>query len=109
VWNIARNSGAKLLFYANIETLTVIKEIQTKHPIACEFEEFNDWDDFLILAREFNKDDSLIIVLSRKDKPSFHQNMSKIPSYLNKNFMNTSYILIFPMQTGVSDTTEIDL
>ncbi|MDP2175438.1 MAG: cation:proton antiporter [Bacteroidota bacterium] len=108
VWNIARNSGAKLLFYANTETLSVIKEIQTKHPIDCVFEVFNDWDDFLILAREFNKDDNLIIVLSRKDKPSYHQNMSKIPSYLNKYFMNTSYILIFPMQAGVSDSTEID-
>lgn len=109
VWNIARNSGAKLVFYASQETLKLIQEIQSKHPIECEFQDFNDWDDFLILARNFHQDDNLIIVLSRKDKPSFHNNMTKIPSYLNKYFKDTSYILIYPMQVGVADTSQIDL
>ncbi len=109
VWNIARNSGAKLVFYATKETLKFIQEIQSKHPIECEFEDFSDWDDFLILARNFHQDDNLIIVLSRKDKPSYHNNMTKIPSYLNKYFKDTSYILIYPMQAGVTDTSQIDL
>jgi Kef-type K+ transport system membrane component KefB/nucleotide-binding universal stress UspA family protein len=109
VWNIARNSGAKLVFYATNESLKLIQEIQSKHPIECGFEDFNDWDDFLILARNFHQDDNLIIVLSRKDKPSFHNNMTKIPSYLNKYFKDTSYILIYPMQAGVTDTSQIDL
>jgi len=109
VWNIARNSGAKLLFYASEETLKLIKEIQTNHPIECEFEEFNDWNDLLILARNFHKDDNLIIVLSRKDKQSYHNKMNKIPSYLNKYFKDTSYILIYPIQAGVTDTSRIDL
>ncbi|MGV8815546.1 MAG: cation:proton antiporter [Gelidibacter sp.] len=108
VWNIARNSGAKLVFYATEESLSFIKEIQSKHPIDCEFEVFNDWDDFLILSRNFHQDDNLIIILSRKDKPSFHHNMTKIPSYLNNYFKATSYILIYPMQSGVSDTSQID-
>ena len=109
VWNIARNSGAKLLFYATKETLKFIQDVQLKHPIECEFEDFNDWDDFLILARNFQKDDNLIIVLSRKDKLSYHSNMTKIPLYLNKYFKNTSYILIYPMQAGVIDSSKIDL
>lgn len=108
VWNIARNSGAKLLFYANNDTLKFIQEVQSKHPIECAFEEFSDWDDFLILARGFQKDDNLIIVLSRKDKPSYHSNMTKIPSYLNKYFKDTSYILIYPMQSGVTNNSQID-
>lgn len=109
VWNIARNSGAKLLFYATNETLKLIKEVQSKHPIECQFEDFHDWEDFLILARDFVQDDNLIIVLSRKDKPSYHPKMAKIPSYLNKYFKETSYILIYPMQAGVTDSTLIDL
>lgn len=109
VWNMARNSGAKLQFYANQETLKLIREIQAKNPIECDFEEFNDWDDFLILARDFRQDDNLIIVLSRKDKLSYHSNMTKIPIYLNKYFKGTSYILIYPMQAGVTDNSQIDL
>ena len=109
VWNIARNSGAKLVFYATKETLKFIQEVQSKHPIECQFEDFSDWDDFLILARNFHKDDNLIIVLSRKDKVSFQNSMTKIPSYLNKYFKDTSYILIYPIQAGVTDTSQIDL
>lgn len=109
IWNIARNSGAKLLFYANNETLKLIQEIQSKHPIESEFEGFDDWNDFLILARNFHKDDNLIIVLSRKDRPSYHSSMSRIPSYLNNYFKETSYILIYPMQAGVAETSQIDL
>lgn len=109
IWNIARNSGAKLVFYGTKETLKFIQEIQSKHPIECEFQDFKEWDDFLILARNFQKDDNLIIILSRKDKPSFQNNMIKIPFYLNKYFKETSYILIYPMQSGVIDSSQIDL
>lgn len=109
VWNIARNSGAKLLFYANMDTLKFIKEIQSKHPIECTFEELSDWDDLLVLAKQFHQDDNLIIVLSRKDKPSYNRNMSKIPSYLNTYFKDTSYILIYPMQGEATYSSQIDL
>lgn len=109
VWNIARNSGAKLVFYANPESLKFIKEIQSKHPIECEFKEFSEWDDFLILSRDFQPNDNLIIILSRKNKPSYTGNMANIPSYLNKYFKETSYILIYPMQEGVTDSSKIDL
>ncbi|HOU27430.1 MAG TPA: cation:proton antiporter, partial [Paludibacteraceae bacterium] len=34
-WNIARNSGAKIVFYSSIDTQKVIREIQSKHPIEC--------------------------------------------------------------------------
>lgn len=109
VWNIAKNSGAKLLFYATKETLKIIQEIQSNHPIGCEFEEFSDWDDFLIFSRNVQQNDNLVIVLSRKDKLSYLNNMTKIPSYLNKYFKDTSYILIYPVQTGIADTSQVDL
>jgi Kef-type K+ transport system membrane component KefB/nucleotide-binding universal stress UspA family protein len=109
VWNIARNSGAKLIFYASAETLELIADVQSKHPIDCKLEVFSDWNDFLILAREFQKDDNLIIILSRKDKTSYQSNMARIPSYLNKYFLQTSYILIYPIQSGVSDASQMDL
>lgn len=109
IWNIGRNTGAMLVFYASSATLDYIKEIQMTHPIECEFKEFSDWKDFLILARDIRKNDNLIITLSRKDKPSYHSNMSEIPTYLNKYFQTISFILIYPMQMGVTDTSSIDL
>jgi hypothetical protein len=108
-WNIARNSGAKLIFYTNPDTQKVIKAIQAKHPIECSFKEFQDWDDFLILSRDIQADDNLIVVLSRKDKPSYNSAMPRIPAHLNKYFEDYSYILIYPMQVGVAETSMMDI
>ena len=70
IWNIARNTGAKLVFYSSVQTIEYIREVNTKHPVQCEFIEFNDWDDFLIVSRDLRSDDNLILVLSRKDRLS---------------------------------------
>jgi Kef-type K+ transport system membrane component KefB/nucleotide-binding universal stress UspA family protein len=108
VWNIARNTGARLVFYSSKHTLGYIKDINKNHPIECEFTEFDDWDDFLIISRDIKSNDNLILVLSRKDRPSYHTNMVKIPNYLNKYFQSTNFILIYPMQTGVSDNSNVN-
>jgi Kef-type K+ transport system membrane component KefB len=109
VWNISKNTGSKMVFYANETTISVIKEIQSNHPIEAEFRMFDDWNDFLIISRDIKKDDNIFIVLSRVHKPSFHENMRNIPSYLNKYFQTNSFILVYPMQIGVVDNETIDL
>ena len=103
VWNIARNTGAKLVFYSSEQTLHYIKDVNKKHPVECEFNVFDDWDDFLILSRDVKPDDNLVLILSRRERPSYHNNMTKIPIYLNKYFQETNFILIYPIQAGVSD------
>ena len=109
VWNIARNSSAKLIFFATKETKIAIDALQVKNPIAYEFKEFKDWNKFVSLKSEFQKDDNLVIILSRKDKPSYDSNMSKIPSYLNKYFNTMSYLLVYPMQVGEIDSSQLNL
>lgn len=107
--NIAKNSGAKLILYATETTMKIIKEFLQKQSIEGEYKIFNDWDDFLILARDFHINDNLIIIMSRKDNQSYQSNMSKIPLYLNRYFKDNSFILIYPSQLGVSDPSAFDL
>lgn len=102
IWNIGRNTGAKLIFYAHQKTIAEIREIHSKHPVEAEFKIFEDWDDFLILSRDIKPDDGLIIILSREKKISYQNNMKNIPNYLNKYFGNTSFILVYPIQKGVA-------
>ncbi len=103
IWNIARNTGAKIVFYGSEESLTYIKEVHEKHPIDAEFIEFDDWNDFLILARDIKPDDNLIIIMSRREQISYKANMKKIPTYLNKYFKDNNFILAYPMQEGVGE------
>ncbi len=108
VWNIGRNTGTKLVFYAAKSTLHYLLKVQEKHPINAEFNEFDNWDDFLILSRDLKTDDNLLIVLSRRSHPSYNDNMTKIPVFLNKYFQETGFILIYPVQCGVLERDRVD-
>jgi len=99
IWNLARNIGLPLVFYGAENTLSHIKLLQKKHPIPSEFIPFSDWDDFLIILRDIRPDDHLTIILSRKERPSYHSAMAKVPLYLNKYFSDYGYLLIYPMQS----------
>ena len=100
VWNIIHNSGAKAVFYASEDTTMYLKEIYKKRPIEAEFSSFDDWDDFLIMSREIKSDDTLWVVMSRRERLSYHANMSRIPNYLNKYFQSNSIVLVYPIQAG---------
>jgi Kef-type K+ transport system membrane component KefB len=102
LWNIARNTGATLVFYSSKSTLKLIEKINQSHPVACEFIQFEDWDDFLVVSRDVKSDDLLFMIMSRKDHPSYHPQMAKVPGYLNKYFTNMSYIMAYPAQIGVN-------
>ncbi len=98
IWNIGRNTGAKLVFYGSSETLKYIKEIHSKFTLEASFEEFSDWEEILIISRDLKENDALVIVLSRKSGTSFNPVMEKLPRYLNKYFNKNNYILVYPMQ-----------
>jgi Kef-type K+ transport system membrane component KefB len=106
IWNIGRNTGAKLLFYGHNKTIQFIRDIHSKYPIEADFGIFEEWDDFLILLKDIKIDDGLIIVMSREKRLSFQNNMKNIPNYLNRHFLDNSFILIYPMQAGIIDTNE---
>ncbi|PSL02560.1 cation:proton antiporter [Cecembia rubra] len=98
IWNLGRNTSAKLIFYGSKETLNFIKQVQKKFSVEAVFVEFSDWDDFLILAKDLKENDALVVVMSRKNGVSYEGQMEKLPKYLNKYFMQNNYILIYPMQ-----------
>ncbi|MEZ5070473.1 MAG: cation:proton antiporter [Bacteroidales bacterium] len=109
VINLAKNSGTKLVFYAGESSVRIIQSLLTKHSIEADITVFEDWDNFLRLSGEIKKDDNLIIVLSRVNKPSYNDSMANIPGYLDRHFQSHGFILIYPVQIGVKDTETIDL
>ncbi|MFA5326702.1 MAG: cation:proton antiporter [Prolixibacteraceae bacterium] len=109
IWNIATNTGSKIVFYASEHTTQIIHKLCSTHPIEVEFNPFNDWDDFLILSRSIKIDDNLVIVMSRKNLLSYQSSMIKIPEYLNKYYNNQSYLLIYPAQNIKTGSEKVDL
>lgn len=109
IWNIALNTGTPLVFYAPKSTIKLLKKIHLKHPIAIEFEIFNDWFEFGILSKELNEDDNLIIVLSRKDLLSYQEGMDEVPNYLNNYCKETNFLLVYPSQSTFTLDGKVDL
>ena len=106
MWNLALNTGTKLAFYGVEETINILQEVHKHNHIEAEFHLFDDWDDFLILGRDMQSNDNLIIVMSRQDKTSYQMGMKKIPHYLNKYLNPHNFILIYPMQLNAVDENE---
>jgi Kef-type K+ transport system membrane component KefB/nucleotide-binding universal stress UspA family protein len=108
IWNIGRNTGAKLIFYGSSELIEIFRGIQQNHPIEADFVVFKDWDDFLVLSRDIKPDDGLVFVLSRKNYQSYHHLMARIPYYLNNYFEKSNFLLIYPRQLGADKNVGFD-
>ncbi|RKS55779.1 transporter (CPA2 family) [Gillisia mitskevichiae] len=103
VWNISRNTGAKLLFYAPDRTLKILQEIQKQHQIEAEFKSYNNWGNFSEISEQVNVNDNILLVLSRENYPSYNRQMQNVSDYINNYFPSNSFILIYPKQLDVSE------
>ena len=82
-----------------------LKKLLAKKSGEASYIEFNDWDDFLIVFRDIKPDDTMWIILSRKEGLSYAPAMARIPKYLNKYFQANSFVLAYPVQAGMNEGT----
>lgn len=105
VWNVLQNTGAKVVFYGSDDTLKAIKKLFAKRAGEISYTHFSDWDDFLIVFRDVKADDSMWVIFSRKEGLSYDPVMTRIPGYLNKYFQSNSFILSYPIQASMDEST----
>lgn len=100
IFLLSKESGLPLAIYADEQTQKSIRLINDNlaKPLTIDFIHFDDWNEFLILCRELNPNDLLIIVSSRKGGISYNKQLDKLPYYLTKYFQKNSYILLYPQQ-----------
>ncbi|GAA0879292.1 cation:proton antiporter [Algoriphagus jejuensis] len=96
IWNIAKNTGSRMIFYVNDDTREYLQNILATNFIRVEFRPFPSWDDPGNLSIFLKKDDNLILVLSRKGDPSYHPNMDLVPDLVATWLKDHSFILIYP-------------
>ncbi|WBV53946.1 cation:proton antiporter [Chryseobacterium gambrini] len=96
VWNIARNSGATIVFYASETILDILQKIIKKANIEAEFIIMNSWKDGEKTAAELKEDEALIVFMAKRGMKSYIPQMRLIPELLNRNLRDNNYLLIFP-------------
>ncbi len=107
--NIQLNTNSKLVFIANEQSSIIIKKLIAKRNINAEFKITDVSRNFLSISSIIKPDDNMIIIMSRINKPSYNKYMNTIPLYLDNQFRNNSFILIYPIQIGVIDNDISDL
>ena len=98
VKHLTKQTGATLVVFACAQSKESFDTAagNTSPKIDYEFRIFEDWDDFLILSRELQKDDLFIVVSARPGTVSFSKIHSSIPKFLTKYYSKDSFLLIFP-------------
>ncbi|KQK24651.1 sodium:proton antiporter [Chryseobacterium aquaticum] len=107
VWNIARNSGATLIFYAPENIVGILQKIIRKANIEAEFIIMNTWKDGEKTAAKLKEDEALILFMAKRGMQSYVPRMRLIPELLNKSLKNNNYLLIFPYSEYAQNDAEI--
>jgi Kef-type K+ transport system membrane component KefB len=97
---LAKQTGAKLVFYSPIEVIPKLEVIieSLKPATPAVYKVFEDWEDFLILAREVGQDDLLVVVSARKGTISYNSHLDDIPKVLSRHFAENSFVILYPEQ-----------
>lgn len=107
VWNIARNSGATVIFYAPENILDILQKIIKKANIEAEFIIMNTWQDGERTATQLKDDEALILFMAKRGMQSYIPQMRLIPELLNRHLNNNNYLLIFPFSEFDKNSPEI--
>ncbi|KIO52132.1 cation:proton antiporter [Flavobacterium hibernum] len=106
VWNIGKNSGAKMSFYANDKTTEILKSIIKKANIEAVFNTVTTWQEAQETACNLLQDEGLIVLMADRGMNSYISQMQNVPEILNKNLSNNNYILIYPFSKIDKTVTE---
>ncbi|MGU3375915.1 cation:proton antiporter [Chryseobacterium sp. M5A1_1a] len=107
VWNIARNSGATVVFYAPENIVDILQKIIKKANIEAEFIIMNTWQDGERTAAQLKDDEALIIFMAKRGMQSYIPRMRLIPELLNRYLNDNNYLLIFPFSEYDKNSPEI--
>lgn len=106
--------GMSIAFFGHRQSLEEVKTLRSRmtNAVQASFSEFTVWEDFLIFSRELKQNDLFVIISSRKNHPSYTQYLEKIPYYLNRYFVNNSFIILYPKQLefgiNMADIQQVD-
>ncbi|MFD1143705.1 cation:proton antiporter [Larkinella insperata] len=106
IWNVARNSRARLSFYADLSTLDVLQKIIRKVSIEADFTPTHNWQDMERAVQSLDDNEGLILLMAKRNTASYVPQMRLIPDMLNSYFRDKNYLLVFPHTSSVEEVTE---
>jgi Kef-type K+ transport system membrane component KefB len=100
IQSLSKQTGSPVRFFANDRTSASLRKVmeQLKGSFSMQYNNFEDWEDFLVLAREVKKDDLLVVITARPATISYMPQLDSIPRKIERQFADFNTVLIFPEQ-----------
>lgn len=100
VRRLSSQIGARVVFFANEETQRALQAL-CRRPgkfLRASYREMEDWEDVLMIAKEMEADDMVVMISARHATASFNPLFRQIPDMLERFFAEHSWLLIYPQQ-----------
>lgn len=108
---LAQELTIPVTLYSNSDTAKAIEKIchYKKVTVTIDSQLFEDWDDFLVLAKNIHEEDMIVLISARKGAASHFPFLDKLPFKLEKHFASNTRLVIYPQQytqDGLSERYE---
>jgi len=102
VFRTAQELSLPVVLYAEKESQEMVLRMQARMKSTAKvyFKEFSDWEDFLVLSREIQRNDLLMFVSARKDSVAYLPVFDKLPAKFEKHFDEHNLLIVYPQAHG---------
>ncbi len=103
--------GATVVFFANEDTQRVLKAMSRRKGkyLRASYREMGDWEEVLMMAKEAEKDDMIVMVSSRHATASYNPLFEQIPDMLERFFRQHNYLILYPEQQMGGEVRDVFL
>lgn len=108
---LAQELSISIVFHCSETTKQAIETVfqEEKLTASTTYEEFTEWEDFLILGRSIEKDDLVVLVAARKGATSYLRLQDQLPTKMEKYFPINSRMVIYPQHLSEAMDGDYDI
>lgn len=102
VARLTRQVGCRVIFCCHSDIQPLIRGVlyHENYGVRCEFRTIDSLDSMILLAGRIMDDDLFVVISARPNSVSYTDEVTEMPSLLQRNFSRNNIIVIFPEQFG---------
>ena len=99
---LTRQLGCRVIFCCHEDVQPLIRGVlyQENYGIRCEFRTVTSHDEMILLSGRILDDDLFIVISARPQSVSYTDEVTEMPSLLQRNFSRNNLLIIYPEQFG---------
>ncbi len=98
IFRLSHELSLPIMHFGRPDTQDSINHFVNNKSVSIMYYNFNDWKDFLVIARHIKKEDFIVLFSARKKSISYLDILEDIPDKLERYFSYNNKIIVYPQQ-----------